>query len=60
MLRVDTAFWERSPDSDVSLRKLTEDLDGRFKLEAGLRELIETFLRDHSARRRSFWTGLSR
>ena len=25
VLRVDTAFWERSPDSDVSLRKLTED-----------------------------------
>jgi CDI immunity proteins len=60
VLRVDTAFWERSPDSDVSLRKLTEDLDGRFKLEAGLRELIETFLRDHSARRRSFRSGLSR
>ena len=60
VLRVDTAFWERSPDSDASLRKLTEDLDGRFKLEAGLHELIETFLRDHSARRRSFRSGLSR
>ena len=60
VLRVDTAFWERSPDSDVSLRKLTEDLDGRFKLEAGLRELIETVRRDHSARRRSFRSGLSR
>jgi len=60
VLRVDTVFWERSPDSDVSLRNVTEDLDERFKLEAGLRELIETFLRDHSARRRTFRNGLSR
>jgi hypothetical protein len=52
VLRVDTAFWKRLPHLDFSLRKLTEDLDGRFKLKAGLRELIEAFLRDHSARRR--------
>ena len=51
VLRVDTAFWERSPDSDVELRKLAEGARERFKLAPGLRELIETFIRDHSARR---------
>jgi hypothetical protein len=53
VLRVDAAFRELSPDLDVSLHKLTEDLDERFKL-AGLRELVKTFIRDHSARRRTF------
>jgi hypothetical protein len=51
VLRVDTAFWERSPDSDVELRKPAEGARERFKLAPGLRELIETFVRDHSARR---------
>jgi CDI immunity proteins len=51
VLRVGTGFWERSPDSDVELRKLAEGARERFKLAPGLRELIETFSRDHSARR---------
>lgn len=51
VLRVDTAFWERSPDSDQELQKLAEGARERFKLTPGLRELIETFIRDHSARR---------
>ena len=59
VLRVEAAFWERSPDPDVSLGKITEDLDGRFELEAGLRELIEAFMRDHSDRRRRFRNGLT-
>ena len=51
VLRVDTAFWERSPDSDVELRKRAEGARERFKLAPELRELIEAFIRDHSARR---------
>ncbi len=54
VLSVDTAFWERSPDSDVELRKLVEGARERFNLAPGLRELVETFIRDHSARRRTF------
>jgi hypothetical protein len=54
MLRVDAAFWERSPDYDLWLRDLTENLGDRSELEPALRELIETFTRDHSARRRTF------
>ena len=50
VLRVDAAFWERSPDLTVELRKLAEDLRERSELEPGLRELIETFIQDHSAR----------
>jgi CDI immunity proteins len=50
VLRVDTAFWEWSPDLTVEMRKLAEDLRERFKLEPGLRELIKTFIQDHSAR----------
>jgi hypothetical protein len=49
VLRVDAAFWERFPDLEVELRKLTKDLRERTALEPGLRELIETFIRDHSA-----------
>ena len=49
VLRVDAAFWERFPDLEVPLRKLTKDLRERTALEPGLRELIETFIRDHSA-----------
>lgn len=59
VLRVDGAFWEGFPDLDVSLRTLTMDLWERFKLEAGVRELIETFTREHSARRRAFRNGFS-
>jgi hypothetical protein len=54
VLRVDGAFWKRSPDLDVSVRQLTRDLDERSKPEPGLRELIDTFIRDHSARRQTF------
>jgi hypothetical protein len=58
VLRVDGAFWKRSPDLDVSVRQLTRDLTRdlheRSKPEPGLRELIDTFIRDHSARRRTF------
>jgi hypothetical protein len=48
-LRVDAAFWKRSPDLEVELRKLTKDLRERTELEPGLRELIKTFIQDHSA-----------
>ncbi len=41
VLRVDTAFWEWSPDLKVEMRKLAEDLRERFKLEPGLREVIK-------------------
>jgi hypothetical protein len=54
VLRVDGAYWERSPDLDVSVRQLTRDFLERSKPEPGLRELIDTFIRDHSARRRTF------
>jgi hypothetical protein len=50
VLRVDTTFWEWSPDLTVEMRKLAEDLRERFKLEPGLRELIKTFIQDHPAR----------
>jgi hypothetical protein len=49
VLRVDAAFWKRSPDLEVELRRLTKDLRERTQLEPGLRELIETFIQDHSA-----------
>jgi hypothetical protein len=51
VLQVDAVFWERSPDLDVEVRRLTERLDERLELEPALRELIKTFIRDHSARR---------
>jgi hypothetical protein len=54
VLGADGAFWERSPDLDVSVRQLTKDLHERSKPEPGLQELIDTFIRDHSARRRTF------
>lgn len=50
VLRVATTFWEWSPDLTVEMRELAEDLRERFKLEPGLRELIKTFIQDHSAR----------
>jgi hypothetical protein len=53
VLRVDAAFWEQFPDPDVSLRNLIEGLAERSELEPRLRDLIETFIRDHAARRRS-------
>ncbi len=51
VLRVDPAYWERSPDYDQELHQLAEGARERFKLAPELRELIETFNRDHSARR---------
>lgn len=54
LLRVPAAFWERFPDPDVSLRNLIEGVDERSELEPELRDLIKTFMRDHSARRRAF------
>jgi CDI immunity proteins len=51
VLRVDPAYWERSPDYDLELHDLAEGARERFKLAPELRELIETFNRDHSARR---------
>ena len=50
VLRVNAAFWKRFPDLEVELRKLTKELRERTELEPGLRELIETFIQDHSAR----------
>jgi hypothetical protein len=50
VLRVDAAFWEPFLDLEVSARKLAESLRERSELEPGLRELIETFIRDHPAR----------
>jgi hypothetical protein len=54
VLRVDGTFWERSPDLDVSVGQMTKELRGRTDLAPGLWELIDTFIRDHSARRRIF------
>jgi hypothetical protein len=51
VLRVDPAYWERTPDYDLELHQLAEGARERFKLAPELRELIETFHRDHSARR---------
>jgi hypothetical protein len=51
VLRVNPAYWERSPDSDRELHQLAESARDRFKLAPDLRELIETFNRDHAARR---------
>jgi hypothetical protein len=50
-LRVDSAYWERSPDYDLELHRLAEGARERFKLAPEMRELIEAFNRDHSARR---------
>lgn len=60
VLGVDGAFWERSPDLDVEVGKLTEDLRERSELEPGLRDLIDTFIRDHSARRIALRARLAR
>ena len=54
VLSADAALWEWSPDLDVSLHKVIEDLDERSELAPGLRELIETYKRAHSARRQTF------
>jgi hypothetical protein len=58
VLRADAALWEWSPDLDVSLRDLIEELDERSELEPGLRELIEKYKRDHLARRQTFRRNL--
>jgi hypothetical protein len=50
VLRVDPAYWERSPDYDLELHRLAEGARERFKLTPELRELIEAFDRDHSVR----------
>ena len=59
VLRVDAVFWAQSPDLDVEVCRLAERLDERLELEPRLSELIATFKRDHSARRRNFLNGLS-
>ena len=51
LLRVNTAYWERTPDNDQELLNLAEGARKRFKLAPELCKLIETFNRDHSARR---------
>jgi CDI immunity proteins len=51
MLQVDALFWEKSPDLDVEVRRLAERLAEQLELAPGLRELIQSFSRDHSARR---------
>jgi hypothetical protein len=50
VLRVDAAFWEPRLDSEVEVRRLAESLRERAELEPGLRDLIETFIRDHPPR----------
>jgi hypothetical protein len=59
VLRVDSAFWERSPDLAVEVGRLAERLDERSELEPGLRDLISTFMRDQSARRVNLLNGLT-
>lgn len=51
VLRVDPAYWERSPDYDLELHRLAEEARERFTLAPDVRELIESFNRDHSVRR---------
>jgi hypothetical protein len=60
LLRVDSAYWERSPDYDQELRNLAKGPRERFTLAPELRELIETFNRDHSARRIALRARLAR
>jgi hypothetical protein len=60
LLRVDSAYWERSPDYDQELRNLAKGARDRFTLAPELRELIETFNRDHSARRIALRARLAR
>ncbi len=60
LLRVDSAYWERSPDYDQELRTLAKGARERFTLAPELRELIETFSRDHSARRIALRARLAR
>jgi hypothetical protein len=50
VLRVDAAFWDPFLDLEVSARQLAESLRDRSGLEPRLRELIETFIRDHPPR----------
>ncbi len=51
LLRVDSAYWERSPDYDQELRNLAKGARERFTLAPELHELIETFNQGHAARR---------
>jgi CDI immunity proteins len=51
VLGVDAAFWALSLDTMVEMRKLAENLRERFRLEPGLLELTNTFIRDHPIRR---------
>jgi len=60
VVRADAALWEWSPDLDISLRNVIEDLDDRSELEPGLRELIEKYKRDHLARYQTFRHNLQR
>lgn len=60
VLGVDPAYWERSPDPDVSLRNIAKNFDEQSELAPRTRELIQAFMQDHSDRRRGFWNGLTR
>ena len=51
VLGVDPSFWALSLDTMVEMRKLAENLRETFRLEPGLLELTNTFIRDHPIRR---------
>jgi hypothetical protein len=51
VLRANPAYLERSPDSDTEIHRLAVGARERSKLAPELRDLIEAFNRDHSARR---------
>lgn len=59
LLRVDPAFWERSPDNDLELNTLAQAARERFNLPLEMRELIEAFNRDHADRRIALRARLS-
>lgn len=50
VLRVDAAFWEPLLDPEVEARRIAENVRERAELEPGLRELVETFIREHPPR----------
>ena len=59
VLRVDPAYLKRSPDPDIEIHKVAMGAREQFKLAPELRELIETFDRDHSARRKALRARLA-
>jgi hypothetical protein len=60
VLRIDAAFWQQFPDPDISLRHLLEPLAEQSELEPALRDLVETFKRDHWTRRQAFYNDPER